>query len=105
VDFEVIWSQSARNDLQAIVAYISVQSPAGAERVADGILARVDQLRTFPYLGAVYERSRDGRIREILSGRYRIFYQVTEDARRVDILNVWHGARSEPRLPDNPSSN
>jgi hypothetical protein len=29
---------------------------------------------------------------------YRIFYRIIEDARRVEILVVWHGARRDPKF-------
>ena len=45
-------------------------------------------------------------MREIVFRSYRIFYDVSESPRSVEILHVWHGAREEPyvlsRLPQQP---
>jgi plasmid stabilization system protein ParE len=35
-------------------------------------------------------------LREIVFRSYRIFYDVSEASRNVEILHVWHGAREEP---------
>jgi plasmid stabilization system protein ParE len=37
-------------------------------------------------------------LREIVFRSYRIFYDVSEEPRRVEILHVRHGARDEPNL-------
>ena len=37
-------------------------------------------------------------LREIVFRFYRIFYDASEEARRVEILHVWHGAREDPKL-------
>lgn len=37
-------------------------------------------------------------LREIVFRSYRIFYDVSEETHRVDILHVWHAARGEPEL-------
>ena len=39
-----------------------------------------------------------GPLREIVFRSYRIFYDVSEELRREDILHVWHGAREEPKF-------
>lgn len=51
-----------------------------------------------PFIGLAWERDRRGRVREILSRLYRVFYRVLEPARRVEVLLVWHASRQEPRL-------
>ncbi|HXJ92674.1 MAG TPA: type II toxin-antitoxin system RelE/ParE family toxin [Terriglobia bacterium] len=35
-------------------------------------------------------------MREIVVRPYRIFYDVSEESKSVEILHVWHGARDEP---------
>jgi plasmid stabilization system protein ParE len=43
-----------------------------------------------------YPRGSHGPLREIIFRPYRIFYDVSEGSRQVQILHVWHGARREP---------
>jgi plasmid stabilization system protein ParE len=50
-------------------------------------------------MGSVYPRDPEGKIRVVVSGKHRIFYRVIEEAKRVEILAVWHGRRQEPDLP------
>lgn len=53
-------------------------------------------LATFPFIGPPYPRGSRGPLREIVFRNYRIFYDVSEESRSVEILHVWHGARDEP---------
>jgi plasmid stabilization system protein ParE len=61
-------------------------------------LAAVAVLARLPFIGPAWERDPRGRVREILSRPYRVFYRVIEPARRAEVLLVWHAARQEPRL-------
>jgi plasmid stabilization system protein ParE len=100
MDYEIVWTESAAADLEAIVRYLARRNATAAESVRTGILDHVETLSRFPLIGPVYERERSGRTREIVYRSYRIFYRVEETAHRVEILTVWHGARGEPRLPN-----
>ena len=61
-----------------------------------GILDHVRILSSFPLIGPTYPRGARGSLREIVFRSYRIFYDVSEAARGVEVLHVWHGARAEP---------
>ncbi len=98
--YEVAWSESALADLEAISAYIAARSPVVAQRIDAAILARAESLSTFPHIGQVYSQGGRGPNREIAYKKYRILYRVHEVSRRVEILAVWHGARSGPDLSD-----
>jgi plasmid stabilization system protein ParE len=100
MDFSLVWTEPASEDMRSISRHISRDSILAADRVIQAILRRASMLESNPYLGAVYSRSKSGRIREILSGSYRIFYRIREDAHVVDVLAVWHGSRDEPRFAD-----
>jgi plasmid stabilization system protein ParE len=63
-----------------------------------GILDHVSILAQFPFIGPAYPRGARGPLREIVFRSYRIFYDVSEESQRVDILHAWHGARDEPEL-------
>jgi len=98
MDFEVIWTDFATDNLQAVFDYIAKDNPSAAERTVQRIVKRIESLKGMPFLGSIYSRAKDPRIREILSGKYRIFYRVIDPSRRVEILLIWHSARMEPRL-------
>lgn len=99
MDCEIVWTELAAADFEAIVTYVAEQNPAAAEKLGQAILAKTELLKTTPLIGAPYPRGSTGQNREIVSGKYRIFYRVHESARRVEILTIWHSARQEPDLP------
>jgi len=62
------------------------------------ILDHVQILAQFPFIGPTYPRGAQGPLRQIVFRSFRIFYDVSEDPRQVDILHVWHGSRDEPKF-------
>lgn len=96
MDFKVIWSDAAIADLHDICAHIAQNAPQAAQRMGRGILDHVRILGSFPFIGPTYPRGARGSLREIVFRSYRIFYDVSEALRSVEILHVWHGAREEP---------
>jgi toxin ParE1/3/4 len=100
MDYEIVWTEPASAELKAITTYLAEHSSAAAERTASAIIQRVEQLKTVPLMGTLYPPASTSRIRKIVSGKYRIFYRVAEQAKQVVILTVWHGSRRDPDLPD-----
>jgi toxin ParE1/3/4 len=98
MDYKVIWSQAAVTDLEAICGYIADDNPDAAVRIGRGILDHVRLLAAFPLIGPWYPRGTRGTLREIVFRNYRIFYDVSEQSRSVEILHVWHGAREDPNF-------
>jgi len=88
---EVRWTSQAADDLEAIVEFISADSPHYARLLAMDILEAVERLADFPQSGRIVPEIRAPEIREILLGNYRIIYRVRTEA--VEILTVYHGAR------------
>jgi plasmid stabilization system protein ParE len=97
--YEVVWTETAVADLEAIVAYIAEKNPAAAGRVGEKILANVEVLEQFPGIGPAYPPGSRGQNREISCKPYRIFYRVIEESERAEILTVWHASRRDPNLP------
>jgi toxin ParE1/3/4 len=98
MDFKVIWSDAAIADLREVCSYIARDDQEAAMRMGHGILDHVQILARFPFIGPTYPRGAQGPLREIVFRSYRIFYDVSDELRRVDILHVWHGAREEPKF-------
>ena len=96
MEYEVIWTDAAIADLHEICAHMAHDNPQAAERMGYGLLKHVRLLASFPFIGPAYPRGTPGPLREIVFRPYRIFYDVREASRRVEILHVWHGAREEP---------
>ena len=96
MDFKVIWSDTAIADLHDTCSYIARHDPQAAGRLGRGFLDHVRILSSFPFIGPTYPRGSRGSLREIVFRSYRIFYDVSESPRSVEILHVWHRARVEP---------
>ena len=98
MDFKVIWSEEAIANLRDTCTFIARRDPQAALRMGRGILAHVQILASFPFIGPRYPRGARGTLREIVFRSYRIFYDVSEESNSVEILHVWHGARDEPDI-------
>jgi toxin ParE1/3/4 len=98
LEYKIVWSETAIGDLNEICSYIAEDNPQAASRLGRNILAHVRILASFPLIGPTYPRGAQGPLREIVYRSYRIFYDVFEDTRQVNILHVWHGAREEPEF-------
>lgn len=96
MDFQVIWTNPALDDLKAIVEYIARDNPVAAEKFRLAVFDRTAILKAFPLIGPAYRKRKRGVVREIVHGNYRIFYHVNKNAKQVEILSVWHSAREEP---------
>jgi toxin ParE1/3/4 len=96
MDFKIVWTDSAIQDLREICEYISRENSVAAQKIGRGILDHVRILETFPFIGPAYPRRSSGAIREIVFNKYRIFYEVSDKTKAVLILHIWHGARAIP---------
>jgi toxin ParE1/3/4 len=90
VPVEIIWSALARARLQEIRAYVASDKPKAAEGLAMRIVAVVEALRAYPYLGRA---GAEPGTRELVIGGtpYIVIYRVR--GKRVTILTIWHGAQ------------
>ena len=85
---DVVWTEEAVANLDAIASYISVFNPASAERLAQRLIALADSLADFA------ERGRDagnGRREISVVWPYILRYRVEEQ--RVIVLRIRHGAQ------------
>jgi plasmid stabilization system protein ParE len=99
MDFKVVWTRTAREDLRELVEFISRDKPSAALNLGNAILSDVDQLQRFPLMGRAVPERDEPTIREIIHRPCRIVYRVREDRKLVEVLRVWHAARGEPKLP------
>jgi plasmid stabilization system protein ParE len=89
---EIRWTSEAETWLQDIHDYIFQDNPSAATRVIQGIYEKAQMLGRFPDMGLQYRSEKEGEVRILLYGHYRIAYlrHTMEDV--VDILGVFHGA-------------
>ncbi|PYU87318.1 MAG: plasmid stabilization protein [Acidobacteria bacterium] len=90
----VVWSNRALRSLADIHTRVSADSEDAANRTADRILKRGDQLASFPKLGRVVDRYKRPGIRELVEAPYRIVYRLRRQG--VEIIDVFHSAQLPP---------
>ncbi|SDJ09082.1 type II toxin-antitoxin system RelE/ParE family toxin [Billgrantia gudaonensis] len=83
---EVIWTEPALQELDAIAEYIALDNPAAARHVVERVFETTERLEDFPHSGRIPPELPDSVYREIVTPPCRIFYR--EDERRVLILYV-----------------
>lgn len=92
------WTQPAIENLSQIHKYVSDDSIDQANALIERLVVSAQQLKIFPSLGRVipeYEPREN--LRELISGSYRIQYQIDESV--VYVLAVLHSARALPQEP------
>jgi addiction module RelE/StbE family toxin len=88
---EIRWTPEAEKWLRDIYEYIARDNVSAAQRVVEGIYKKVQILKKFPEIGYRYRTEREGEIRILLYGHYRIAYLI-RSKEVIDILGVFHGA-------------
>jgi len=91
---KVHWTDTARDHLRAIHAYIAKNSPPYALRVVDRLTRRSQQIAQFPLSGREVAEFGVPQIRQIVEGSFRIIYYIKAD--QIDVLAVIHGAQQIP---------
>jgi len=89
---KIRWSYEAKVWLKDIYDYIAQDNPLAAARVIEGIYEKAQILRQFSDIGYRYRSEKEGEIRILLYGHYRIAYLRWKEEDLVDILGVFHGA-------------
>jgi len=88
----VIWQQTARDDMAALIHFVAEQNPYAARELKLRIEGAAQSLAEFPY------RAQKGRVsgtRELLAHpNYWVIYQVTIAA--VEIVAILHVRREYP---------
>lgn len=90
---EVIWTEPALSDLDAIADYIALDNPEAARHLVQRVFRHVEQLANHPRSGSKPRELKGWRYRQIVEPPCRIFYRL--DGKRVYILYVM---RSEQLL-------
>lgn len=96
---KVEWTDEALRHLQAIVDYISEDSPDRAFDFAAKIESKALRLGHFPQSGRIVPEWQDASIifREIVVDNYRLIYRIRKQT--VEITTVYHGMRQLSSTP------
>ena len=91
MDFKIVWSPEAIEDLESIVEYIARDSEFYARAVVTKILEVSRSIKDYPLIGRVVPEVGDEKIRERFIYSYRLVYRIEEE--RVLIIAIIHGKR------------
>jgi plasmid stabilization system protein ParE len=88
---EIVWTEPALGDLEAIADYIALDDPEAAKELVRRVFRHVEQLAVHPKSGPKPPELRGWRYRQIVEAPCRIFYR--HDATTVYVLYVMRGER------------
>ena len=86
---EVIWTEPALHDLEAIADYIALDNPQAASGLVQRVFQHIEQLVEHPESGSRPPEMRRSRYRQIVEAPCRVFYRF--DGARVFVLYVMRG--------------
>ncbi len=93
---EVIWTEPALSDLEAIADYIALDNPVAAAELVKRVLEHVGQLSEHPRSGSTLPELPGWRYRQLIEPSCRAIYRQEQDL----VFNL-HVVRSERRLKRN----
>ncbi|MFC4252100.1 type II toxin-antitoxin system RelE/ParE family toxin [Sinimarinibacterium flocculans] len=88
---QVVWTEPALTDLDAIADYIALENPEAARALVQKVFRHVEQLARHPKSGPKPPELKGWRYRQIIEPPCRVFYR--EDGERVYILYVMRAER------------
>lgn len=83
---EVIWTETALQELDALAEYIALDNPAAASALVKDIFDKIERLENFPKSWRIPPELPDSVYREVVIPPCRIFYR--EDEQRLLVLYV-----------------
>lgn len=89
---QVIWTEPALNDLDAIADYIAVENPIAAAALVQRVFAHMEQLEAHPESGPRVPELKRSRYRQIVEPPCRVFSRF--DGKKVFILYVMRSEQS-----------
>lgn len=88
---ELIWSDEALDDIDAIARFIARDSVHHARRVVDALFSLSDDIAEQPMAGRIVPELGNRQMRERFLYSYRVLYEI--DEKRIAVLAVLHGRR------------
>lgn len=88
---EIVWTEPALSDLDAIADYIALENPEAARALVQKVFEHVEQLETHPESGSKPRELRGWRYRQIVEPPVRVFYRY--DGAKAYVLHVMRAER------------
>ena len=88
---EIVWSEPALADLDAIADYIALENPVAAAELVKRIFGHIEQLADHPESGSRPQELGKSRYRQVVEPPCRVFYRY--DGHKIFILHVMRTER------------
>jgi len=88
---EIVWSEPALADLDAIADFIALEDPAAAAELVRRVVDHVEQLAEHPDSGSRPNELGRSRYRQVIEPPCRVFYR--HDGGKVLVLHVMRSER------------
>lgn len=96
--FQIIWTETAAEDLKEITGFIAFDDAKAAANLADRIFKRMEHAAEFPLSNRIVPEKEDIYFREALLNPYRIVYYVDKTRTAIYVLRIWHASRGTPEI-------
>jgi toxin ParE1/3/4 len=96
--YQIIWTQTAVEDLKEIVQYIAFDDPDAAAKLAERIIRCIENAGKLPFSNRIVPEKSDESVRESILKPYRLIYHIDSDRSVIHILRIWHAARGIPQI-------
>jgi plasmid stabilization system protein ParE len=100
VDYRLLYTQKALNDLAEILGRIAEDDAKAASRFGSSLLDHIDLLTRFPRMGGVIRKR--PQVRKLLHSPILVYYRVHDDTQVVEVVHLRHGARKPPESELHP---
>jgi plasmid stabilization system protein ParE len=96
VDYRLLFTQRALDDLAGIIGHMAEDDDEAASRFGSSLLDHVELLTRFPRMGSTTRKR--SRVRKLLHSPILVYYQIREDKRLVEVLHFRQGSRKSARF-------
>lgn len=95
MDYRLLYTKKALNDLAEIIGHIAEDDAQAASRFGSSLVAHVELLARFPRMGGLIRKR--PLARKLLHSPFLVYYHVREAKREIEVLHIRHGARKPPK--------
>jgi toxin ParE1/3/4 len=88
---EIVWTEPALSDLDAIADYVALDNPQAARTLVAKVFGHIEQLAQHPKSGSKPPELKGWRYRQIVEPPCRVFYR--EDGNKIFVLYVMRSER------------
>jgi toxin ParE1/3/4 len=85
---QIIWTERAISDLNAIGEYISLDSEYNAKKIIQQLIKKADSILLYPERGRPIPENIPGNYRQVLYKSYRVIYRIEKSD--IIICCVYH---------------